>query len=171
MIKIPFSLFFLFSFLIVNILHGQTITPHALNNGGGYSSTMEWSIGESVSIANFITSGYSLNTGVLQPMTSVVTAIKEYGPAVFGTQITIGPNPTSNLLHIKARFNQVGSLSLQLIDAKSAIVFTQEAGTIFSTYEKVIVMEDYPSGVFFMKVYFKPIKGIAKKGIYKIIKL
>jgi hypothetical protein len=90
---------------------------------------------------------------------------------VFGTQITIGPNPTSNLLHIKARFNQVGSLSLQLIDANSAIVFTQEAGTIFSTYEKVIVMEDYPSGVFFMKVYFKPSSGIAKKGIYKIIKL
>jgi hypothetical protein len=58
-----------------------------------------------------------------------------------------------------------------MIDAKSAIVFTQEAGTIVSTYEKVIVMEDYPSGVFFMKVYFKPITGIAKKGIYKIIKL
>jgi hypothetical protein len=58
-----------------------------------------------------------------------------------------------------------------MIDAKSAIVFTQEAGTIFSTYEKVIVMKDYPSGVFFMKVYFVPIKGIAKTGIYKIIKL
>ena len=171
MIKIPFSLFFLFSFLIVNILHGQTITPHALNNGGGYSSTMEGSIGESVSIANFIASGYSLNTGVLQPMTSIVTAINEYGPAVFGTQITIGPNPTSNLLHIKARFNQVGSLSLQLIDAKSTIVFTQEAGTIFSSYEKVILMGDYPSGVFFMKVYFKPVTGVAKTGIYKIIKL
>jgi hypothetical protein len=104
-------------------------------------------------------------------MTSFVTAINEYGPAVFGTQITIGPNPTSNLLHIKARFNQVGSLSLQLIDANSAIVFTQESGIIFSTYEKDIVMEDYPSGVFFMKVYFKPSSGIAKKGIYKIIKL
>jgi hypothetical protein len=165
------SLFFLFNLLSVNNLQSQTITPHAMNNGGGYSNTMEWSIGESVSIANFITSAYSLNTGVLQPMTSFVTAINEYGPAVFGTQITIGPNPTSNLLHIKARFNQVGSLSLQLIDANSAIVFTQESGIIFSTYEKDIVMEDYPSGVFFMKVYFKPSSGIAKKGIYKIIKL
>ena len=171
MIQIPFPLFFLFSFLIVNTLHGQTITPHALNNGGGYSSTMEWSLGESVSIANFIASGYSLNTGVLQPMTSIVTAINEYGPAVFGTQITIGPNPTTNLLHIKARFNQAGSLSFQLIDAKSAIVFTQEAGNIFSSYEKDILMENYPSGVFYMKVYFKPTTGSAKIGIYKIIKL
>ncbi len=169
--NIQFSLFFLFSLLIVNNLHSQSITPSTLNNGGGYSSTMEWSLGESVSIANFIASGYSLNTGVLQPLTSIVTAINEYGPYVFGTQITIGPNPTFNLLHIKARFNQVGSLSLQLIDAKSSIMFTQDAGTIFSSYEKDILMENYPSGIFYMKVYFKPKNGIAKTGIYKIIKL
>ncbi len=149
----------------------QSITPYALNNGGGYSSTMEWSMGESVSIANFIASGYSLNTGVLQPMTSIVTAINEYGPVVFGSQITIGPNPTTNLLHIKARFNELGNLSFQLLDAKSTIVFTQEAGTIFSSYEKDILMENYPSGVFYMKVYFKPSNGTVKTGIYKIIKL
>ena len=169
--QILFSLFFLFSLLTVNNLYSQSITPHAMNNGGGYSSSMEWSIGESVSIANFLASGYSLNTGVLQPMTSIVTAINEYGPSVFGTQITIGPNPTTNLLHIKARFNQAGNLSFQLIDAKSAIVFTQEAGTIFSSYEKDIFMENYPSGVFYMKVYFKPNTGSSKTGIYKIIKL
>jgi hypothetical protein len=132
---------------------------------------MEWSLGESVSIANFIASGYSLNTGVLQPMTSIVTAINEYGPAVFGAQITIGPNPTNNLLHIKARFNQAGSLSFQLIDAKSTIVFTNEVGTIFSSFEKDFFMENYPSGVFYMKVFFKPSTGNTKTGIYKIIKL
>ena len=169
--QVLFSLFFLFILLTENNLYSQTITPYAINNGGGYSSSMEWSLGESVSIANFLTSGYSLNTGVLQPMTSIVTAINEYGPAVFGTQINIGPNPTSNLLHIKARFNQVGTLSFQLIDAKSTIVFTQEVGTIFSSYDKDILMENYPSGIFYMKVYFKPSKGIAKTGIYKIIKL
>jgi hypothetical protein len=160
-----------FSALSYTKSYGQTITPYALNNGGGYSSSMEWSLGESVSIANFIASGYSLNTGVLQPMTSIVTFINEYGPSVFGSQITIGPNPTTNLLHIKARFNQAGSLSFQLIDAKSTIVFTQEAGTIFSSYEKDIFMENYPSGVFYMKVYFKPSNGNTKTGIYKIIKL
>ena len=163
--------FILIYCLIFNLVNGQVISPNTLNNGGGYSSSMEWSIGESVSIANFIASGYSLNTGGLQPMTSIVTAINEYGPSVFGSQITIGPNPTSNLLHIKARFNQVGTLSFQLIDAKSTIVFTQEAGTIFSSYEKDVFMENYPSGVFYMKVFFKPSAGITKTGIYKIIKL
>jgi hypothetical protein len=163
-------LFFLIS-LSTSFLSAQSITPYALNNGGGYSSSMEWNIGESVSIANFIASGYSLNTGMLQPLTSIVTAINEYGPAVFGTQITIGPNPTTNLLHIKTRFNQAGSLSYQLIDAKSTIVFTQEVGAIFSSYDKDILMENYPSGVFYMKIYFKPSTGISKTGIYKIIKL
>jgi hypothetical protein len=149
----------------------QSITPYALNNGGGYSSSMEWNIGESVSIANFIASGYSLNTGGLQPMTSIVTAINEYGPAVFGTQIIIGPNPTNNLLHIKARFNEMGNLSFQLIDTKSSIILTQEAGIIYSSYEKDILMENYSSGIFYIKVFFKPISGTIKTGIYKIIKL
>jgi hypothetical protein len=163
-------IFFIF-FLSLSKSNAQSITPYTLSNGGSSSSTMEWSLGESVSIANFLASGYSLNTGVLQPMTSIVTAINEYGPAVFGTQINIGPNPTNNLLHIKAKFNQLGNLSFQLIDAKSTIVFTQEAGTIFSSYEKDILMENYPSGIFYMKVYFKPSSGNAKTGIYKIIKL
>jgi hypothetical protein len=168
---ILFSLSFLFNIWTSINIYSQSITPYTLSNGGGHSTNMEWSMGESVSIANFIASGYSLNTGVLQPMTSIVTAINEYGPSVFGTQITIGPNPTSNLLHIKARFNQAGNLTYQLIDAKSTIVFTQEAGTIFSSYDKDILMENYPSGVFYMKVYFKPNTGNAKTGIYKIIKL
>jgi hypothetical protein len=172
--KVLITLFFFsyfFNILLVNNLYSQSISPYALNNGGGYSSSMEWNIGESVSIANFIALGYSLNTGVLQPMTSIVTAIDEYGPAVFGNQITIGPNPTNNLLHIKARFSQMGSLSFQLIDSKSSIILTQEAGIIYSSYDKDILMENYPSGVFYIKVYFKPISGIAMTGIYKIIKL
>jgi hypothetical protein len=152
-------------------IYAQSITPNTLNNGGGTAATMDWNMGESVSIAHFAAANYFLNTGVLQPMTGIVTAINEYGPIVFGSQITIGPNPTSNLLHIKARFNQVGTLSFQLIDAKSTIVLTQEAGTIFSSYDKDILMENYPSGIFYMKVYFKPSKGNAKTGIYKIIKL
>lgn len=164
-------LFFLFNILTLNSIYSQSITPYTLSNGGGSSTNMEWSMAESASISNFIAPGYSLNTGVLQPISSIVTAINEYGPAVFGNQITIGPNPTSNLLHIKARFNQVGSLSLQLIDAKSSIMFTQDASTIFSSYDKDILMENYPSGIFYMKVYFKPSAGSAKTGIYKIIKL
>ncbi len=175
MCSVPIGRIILFIVLFVSTgfsnMYAQAITPYTLNNGGGFITNMDWSMGESVSIAHFTTVNYILNTGVLQPNTNIVTAINEYGPVVFGNQITIGPNPTSNVLHIKARFNELGSLSFQLLDAKSFIVFTQEAGTIFSSYDKDILMENYPSGVFYMKVYFKSFNGLTKTGIYKIIKL
>ena len=164
---------FLSFFIVLIPLYSfcQSITPLTFNNGGGSSSSLEWSLTESVSVASFIAPGFSLNTGVLQPNTNVVTSINEYGPSVFGSQIIIGPNPTLSLLHFKARFAEVGRLSIQLIDAKSAIVLTQDVGTIFSSYEKAISLEDYPSGVFYLKVYFKSIVGSIKTGIYKVIKL
>jgi hypothetical protein len=152
-------------------LIAQSITPNTLNNGGGSAGSMDWNMGESVSIANFSTPNYFLNTGVLQPFTTVVTAINEYGPAVYGSQITIGPNPTTNLVHFKGNFTQSGKLSIQVIDAKSSVILTLDAGTINSSYEKDIFMDSYPSGIFYVKVYFKPTNGLDKSGIYKIIKL
>jgi len=152
-------------------LNSQSITPNTLNNGGGSAGSMDWNMGESVSIANFSTPNYFLNTGVLQPFTTVVTAINEYGPAVYGSQITIGPNPTTNLVHFKGNFTQAGKLLIQVIDAKSSVILTHDAGTIISSYEKDIFMDSYPSGIFYVKVFFKPNNGLAKTGIYKIIKL
>ncbi len=149
----------------------QAITPFAFNNGGGSSATMEWSMNESVSIANFISAGYSLNTGVLQPLTTIVTGVDELGSSVFGNQIAIGPNPTSNILHIKSRLNQMGSLSIQLLDAKLMVLQTLESGAIYYNYEKDIAMQMYPDGYFYVRVYFIPMSGVAKTGIYKIIKL
>jgi len=149
----------------------QSIAPYALNNGGGYSSSMDWSISESTTIANFITPTYSLNTGVLQPTNSTVTVIDPNGALLLGYQITIGPNPTSNFLHIKTKFKELGNLLFQLTDAKSALVFSKEVAITSSSYENDITMEQYASGVFFLRVYFKPINGNAKTAIYKIIKL
>ena len=152
-------------------ISAQTINLYTFNNGGGFNNTNEWSIGESESIAYFTSSGYILTTGVLQPLTSLSTGINEYGPLVFGHQITIGPNPTSNLLRIKTIFNEPGSLSFQILDSKSALVINQDAGLIFSTYNKELMLNDLPSGVFYVRVYFKPMSGKIKIGVYKIIKI
>jgi hypothetical protein len=152
-------------------LSSQTISLYTFNNGGGFNNTSEWSIGESVSIANFTSNGYILTTGVLQPLTGLSTGINEYGPLVFGHQITIGPNPTSNLLRIKTVFNEPGNMSFQILDSKSALVINQDAGIIFSAYNKELMLNDLPSGVFYVRVYFKPMSGKIKIGVYKIIKI
>ena len=165
------NILFVLAILMNTKSNAQSINLYTLNNGGGYNNSMEWSIGESASIAHFMTSGYILNTGVLQPMTNIVTAVNEYGPLVFGPEITIGPIPTSNLLYVKANFKASGNLSIQLIDSKSTIVLTHDAGFIFNRYDKDFLLNDFPSGVLYMKVIFNPFSGLAKVGIYKIIKL
>lgn len=157
--------------LFVTKAQSQSLSPYVLNMGGGYSSTMEWSIGESVSIANFKSNGYSLNTGILQPLTTVVTAIDEYGPVVFGNQIVVGPNPAIKLLHVKASFNEVGEIAFQMFDSRSNNVLSYEGGTIYNNYEKDFFLDHLASGVYYMKIYFKSKIGNTKTGIYKIIKL
>ena len=82
------NLIILLSLLLENNMSAQSINLYTLNNGGGSNSTMEWSIGESVSIAYFTTASYSLNTGVLQPLIGNVASIPS-GPAVFGNQIPV----------------------------------------------------------------------------------
>jgi len=166
-----FSIIILVTFLFSTKLSAQLLSPFTFNSGGGYSNTLDWSIGESVSIAHFISVGYVLNTGVLQPITGTITGIDDYGPLVFGHQITIGPNPTFNILHIKAKFNAPGSISFQLIDSKSVTVLNHQPIVIYNSYEKDFVLEMLPSGIFYMKVYFKPTNGKVKIGVYKIIKL
>ncbi len=161
----------LFTFFIGTNVSAQSMTLYTFNNGGGFNNTIEWSIGESVSIANFKSNGFTLNTGVLQPTFSTLTGFNELGSSVFGDQITIGPNPTFNLIHIKATFNELGNISFQLVDSKSVSVLNQQPTTIYKSYEKDFVLENLPSGIFYMKVYFKPTNGKAKIGVYKIIKL
>ena len=165
------NIMLLFTFFIGTKISAQSMTLYTLNNGGGFNNTIEWSIGESVSIANFISNGFALNTGLLQPTSSTLTGLNELGSSIFGDQITIGPNPTFNLIHIKAIFNEPGNISFQLIDSKSASVLNQQPITIYKSYEKDFVLEKLPSGIFYMKVYFKPTNGKAKTGVYKIIKL
>jgi hypothetical protein len=153
------------------ISNAQTISPYTINNGGGFSSSIEWSMGESVSIAHFTTPNLNLNTGVLQPLSTVVTAINDFGPTIFGNSIVIGPNPTSKNLHFKAELSQFGKIIIQLIDTKSIILNTVESGSMVNNFSKVLELENYPAGILYLRVQFKPIVGATKSGIYKIIKL
>lgn len=165
---------FIFSLNYSTDVVSQKLTPTIQNNGGGFVNRMEWSIGESASIDFFTTNKVLLNTGVLQPMSNVVTEVIEYGPAVFGHQITIGPNPTTAYIHFNALFSSIGNLKIQVIDARSQLIESIDAGTIFSTYDKIIHLEQFPAGAYFVKVYFQPVQSNyapLKSGIYKIIKL
>ena len=170
----PRFIFFLSSisvFLCFSQLAGQSITPFALSNGGGSVPNMEWSMGESVSIANFSGPGFFLNTGVLQPLSSVVTSIFDNNTAAFSNELSIGPIPTMNMVHVRARFKQIGNMSLQVLDVKSNLLQNHESGGITSNFDMELSLDAYPAGIYYLRVYFKPIYGVIQSGIYKIIKI
>jgi hypothetical protein len=100
-----------------------------------------------------------------------VTSIKEFGPSVFGNQVVMGPNPVLTTLNFKAQFTQTGQLSIQLLDAKSKVVFTKQAGSIWNQFQTSIPMENFVSGLYYVKVDYKLTNGTVQTGVYKIIKL
>lgn len=153
-------------------LLAQSITPSTINNGGGFSTTLEWSIGESASISNFTSPTHFLNTGVLQPITIGSNSGNNGNSSDLGIVVTIGPNPTNDLVHLKLKFKELGHLLLQLTDAKSALVFSKEVEiTSNNSYENDLTMEQYAAGVYFLRVYFKSTSGNTKTAIYKIVKI
>ncbi len=154
-----------------NVL-AQSITPSTINNGGGFSTTLEWSIGESASIANFTSPSHFLNTGVLQPISFESKSGNNGNGSDLGIVVSIGPNPTNNLVHLRLKFKELGHLLLQLTDAKSVLVFRKEVEiTSNNSYENELRMEQYAAGIYFLRVYFKSTSGNEKTAIYKIVKI
>ena len=163
---------YLFVFFVsITKLGAQNLSPITMNSGGGFANNFEWSIAESVSIANFNVPGYLLNTGVLQPTDNVLKFTGTIEKDPFLNNIQLWPNPTVKLLNIKLNYAEIGDLSFQLIDVIGGVLLTQEVGTIYTTYEKSISIESLPAASYFLKVFFKPINQIAKTKVYKIIKL
>lgn len=167
------NLFISFLILFVTKASSQTLTPYVLNMGGGYSDSfkMEWSIGESASISNFLNSKNGLNTGVLQPKNRNLKATNPNGPAVFGNQINIYPNVTSNIVYFKGNFITPGNLEIELVQNNSLVITTHNPGKVFGNYQTSFSLEQYPDGFFYIKVYFKSELSNIKVGIYKIIKV
>ncbi len=171
---------FLLSLLLIGTVFingkSQTISPFTLNIGGlsgtqnGFSLTI--STGETISITNFnSTSGVSLSSGFLQENPPLVTGINEiYTP--FGiNEINITPNPVNTIAHLNSDLSSGGQLQYQIIDLESRIFYRSPSFTTFGSMQNQVNMSNFASGQYYIQVYFKPIAGKIKTGIYKIIKL
>lgn len=149
----------------------QSISPYTLNSGGGFSTGLEWSLGESVSIASFVSTGLTLNTGVLQPQANLVTAISEFPTNQFSSQILIGPNPVVSTVYLDLALPEAGELSYALVNLSGVELYRHEAGLVFGNYSAELVMEKYASGAYFFRFLFRPIIGETRTAIFKLIKL
>ena len=163
------SCIFLISIQLIGF--SQSITPYTLNMGGGYSNSLEWSFGESVSVSNFILPGLELNTGVLQPTANLITSISDFPGQYFSKQIRIGPNPVLSVLYLDIELMESGIISYDFFDLAGIERMHYEAGFVFGNYSQKIDLEKFPSGTYFIRLLYRPNNKEPQTAIFKLIKL
>jgi hypothetical protein len=168
-------LYLLFFFSSSN-LRAQSITPFTVNIAGftatqnGYSLTV--STGETISITNFKSpNGESLNSGFLQNNPPLVTAIEEILSKISAGEVTISPNPVNSETNLVTNFVVPGQMQYQILDITSKLLYRSQPVSGISNKQTKIDMTNYTAGTYYIIVFFKPISGISKTGIYKIVKL
>ena len=164
--------------LFINIatLNAQSITPFTVNiagftaTQGGYSLTV--STGETISITNFKSpNGESLNSGFLQNNPPLVTGIEELLSKIGDNEVSITPNPTNSVSNLITNFSVPGQMQYQILDVGSKLMFRSQPVNGLSNKQNKIELSSYPAGIYYVLIFFKPTSGIAKTGIYKIVKL
>ncbi len=157
-------------------LSAQSITPFTVNIAGftaqksGYFITV--STGEAISITNFVSlTGPSLNSGFLQNNPPIVTSINDVYVKIGADEVRITPNPTKSSTNLFTSFKQKGSLQYQILDVASKPLFRSQSVSYLNTRQTFIELYPYPAGVYYIQIFFKPLNGALKSGIYKIIKL
>ena len=86
-------------------------------------------------------------------------------------EVSVSPNPTSTNTYLTTSFTVPGQMQFQILDLKSNILFRSQAQSGINVKRTEVALSNYPAGVYFILVFFKPIIGNSKTGIYKIIKL
>lgn len=152
-------------------LNAQLVKPYILNSGGGTTSNTEWSIGESMAISTFNNNNINLSLGLLQSMNNLVTSLNDFGPIVFGDQISISPNPSFSKVKMIFKMKKPGKALVKIYNSTSKLFKTIELNEISVLDNKTIELEDLPVGVYFFQINFQPLSGILQSGIYKIIRL
>jgi hypothetical protein len=162
--------------LSCTILKAQSITPFTVNIAGftvqKSGSSLTVSTGEAISITNFSSpNGVSLNSGFLQNNPPIVTSFNDVLSNIGNDEIIITPNPTKNSSIIYASFKKPGNFQFQILDVASKQLFRSPTASYLIAKQTIVDFTPYPAGVYYIQVLFKPVSGIMKSGIYKIIKL
>ena len=159
-----------------SILSAQSITPFTINIAGftttqnGYSLTV--STGETISITDFKSpNGIGLSSGFLQNNPPLVTSIEDLLSRIGDNEVSISPNPTSTTTNLITNFAVPGQMQFQILDLNSKLLYRSQAESAITVKRTEVLMNNYPAGVYYILVFFKPNIGNSKTGMYKIIKL
>lgn len=170
--KYFFSTILFFNVFLVN---GQSISPKTLNIGGSTGSSnsviLDYSIGESSSIAYFNTSNNStLSSGLLQSFSPVVMGISDLS-FIEGKNISLFPNPAKQKIRIKGNLNLPGFIEFQVVN-ESGMILSLEPKTYYSNFfEKEFNIKSYNDGVYFIRLNYQASDNSLKSAVFKFIKI
>ena len=150
-------MFRLFTFLVLFVCFtssAQSISPITINVGGGVSKSLDYSIGESTSIAYFqSTNQISLSSGFIQSFTPLITGIVN---RVFeeGEEFVLFPNPSTNFVRIKGALSKPGFVEFHLIDQQGRILDTYPTTYYINYLEKEINISHLQGGTYFIRLIY-----------------
>jgi hypothetical protein len=135
----------LFLLLGLGGLHAQESSTAAGSEATGSGGTVSYSVGQ-VSYTTAIGTNGSVAQGVQQPYEiSVTTGINETS---INLEMSVYPNPTTNILSLKVENEALENLKFQLIDLQGKMIKNEKVTTTTST----IKMEELPKAIYFLNV-------------------
>jgi hypothetical protein len=167
----------MFRFLSILLILGslsasaQSVSPFTINVGGGRSNTIDYSIGESSSIAFFqLENKNSLSTGFIQSFTPLVTGIVN---RVFeeGEGFVLSPNPATYFIRLKGSLSKPGFVEFHLIDLQGRILDTYPTTYYINYLEKEFKVAHLTGGTYFIRLIYSSLDGINQSTSFKFIKI
>lgn len=163
--------FFFLLFISVLRAPAQSISPSIINVGGVTSKTLDYSIGESASVAYFqITNQFSLSSGFIQSFTPLVTGIVN---RVFegGEKMVLAPNPATDYVRMKGGLAKPGFVEFHLIDLQGRYLDTYPRTYYINYIDKEINTSQLQSGTYFIQLIYSSSDGIKQAFSLKFIKI
>ena len=155
----------------------QSIAPSVFNSAGGSFQSgyyqFEWSIGELALVGEMKSSNNSLviTNGFIQPYIQYPATNNTNN--IFGRdEIKVFPNPASSYVEINFFTKQMGRITLSFYDGSGRKILSVADSYYGVGLIKRIPVSQLPNEVYMLHVDLDPYPGsVAKKGIYKIIKI
>ena len=149
----------------------QSISTYTINVGGSVSNNLNYSIGESASIAYFQSSNQlSLSSGFIQSFTPLVTGIVN---RIFeeGEKIVLSPNPATDYVRLKGGLAKPGFVEFHLIDLQGRILDAHPPTYYINYVDKEINTTQLQGGTYFIQLIYSSSDGIKQALSFKFIKI
>jgi hypothetical protein len=149
----------------------QSISPFTINVGGATSKMLDYSIGESASIAYLQNSSQiSLSTGFIQSFTPLVTGIINQ---VFeeGEGLILSPNPASERIRLKGVLSRPGFFEFHLIDSQGRILETYPSTYYINYLDKEINVTQLMGGTYFIRLIYTSPDGVNQTTSFKFSRI